>query len=137
MMSSSESEGQSSPGVGNDAGAALRNLLKVADQKSQTPAKNLDPSQSRNLDLRDEAFKACFKTLWIEILFLNLLILLQGFEFFGFKLNEWIFALFVSGVLLQTFFLLSGIIGDLYPKGRAMLNKKRPTLPRDFEGDDP
>lgn len=56
-------------------------------------------------------------TLWAQISFLAIMILFQGFKLCGFELNEWVFGVFVNGVLIQTFFLVRVIVQDLYPKG--------------------
>jgi hypothetical protein len=67
--------------------------------------------------LREEVGNKVLITLWVQIGFLAIMILFQGFKLCGFELNEWVFGVFVNGVLIQTFFLVRVIVQDLYPKG--------------------
>lgn len=69
---------------------------------------------------QNRALRRCFGwlmiwTLWAELLFLGVLILMQGFEIRGFRLNQWVFGFFVNGALLQTFFLVRVVLNNLFP----------------------
>ena len=67
--------------------------------------------------MRDTVARKIINTLWGEIAILAVLMLLQGFELWGFKLNQWVFGMFVNGVLLQTFFTVKIIVKNLFPDG--------------------
>lgn len=54
-------------------------------------------------ELRKTAVKRVFGLLWGELGLLALLIVFQGFNFWGFNLNEWVFGIFANAVLVQTF----------------------------------
>ncbi len=50
-----------------------------------------------------------------EMIFLVMLIILQGFNIGSFKLDHWFFGIFANGCLLQTFFLIKSIVSHAFP----------------------
>lgn len=69
-------------------------------------------------ELRGLIQKKVFQLLWVQLFFLFALLLLQGFRFQGFQLNEWAFGILVNGALIQTFFIVRFIVAHLYPQSK-------------------
>jgi hypothetical protein len=76
------------------------------------------------------SFRKSFKKhllwlLYIEIGVLYTFMALQGFNIWGFKLNDIVFGVFANAVIIQTFFSLSHVIKHLFPKqdGEDLLSK--------------
>lgn len=77
---------------------------------------------TQTLDLRKKIYKLIKKILIGEIIFLALIILLQGFKPWNFYLNHWFFGIFANACLVQTFFLAKCIVSHVFPddpKGTA------------------
>lgn len=68
--------------------------------------------------LRKKITKWIIRMLYGELGFVALAVAFQGFGFFGFSLNEWMFGLFVNGVVLQTFFTVKIIVKHLFPEDK-------------------
>ena len=78
-----------------------------------------DKEQRRQM--RQDFEKKVFRLLTGQIIFLGVLILLQGFNFLGFKLDEWVFGLLVNGSLVYTYFIIRYIVSDLFTGDSALL----------------
>jgi hypothetical protein len=76
----------------------------------------LDREQRRNL--RGRISSRIMWMLYGELLFVIAVVILQGFKPSGFSLNEWMFGLFVNGVILQTFFTVQIIVRHLFPQDK-------------------
>lgn len=50
-----------------------------------------------------------------ELMFLGLMIIFQGFTIWGFHLQEWVFSIFTTSVLAQTFLLVRVVVKNLFP----------------------
>jgi len=74
--------------------------------------------QRERLDNRIFILLAC------QVVFLVVLMLLQGFHVWGFSLNEWVFGFFINGSLIQTYLLVRDITKDLYPESSVIPTKK-------------
>lgn len=61
-------------------------------------------------NLREFIKSRLFWILYSELGFLVGIIIFQGFNIWGFKLNEYVFGVFTSAVLIQTFFLLRYVV---------------------------
>ena len=81
-----------------------------------------DKFNGQHYDFRKSIKNNVLIVLYAEIVFLMGLIVFQGFHFWRFELNGWVFGLFVNGALLQTFFLIRHIVTHLFPS-RHMYNK--------------
>lgn len=64
------------------------------------------------------------RILYLEILFVCVLLLFQGFGWWGFKLNNWAFGFFINGCLVQTLFLIKHIVINLFPNHYQTTNSK-------------
>src|SRR5262245_20396685 len=53
--------------------------------------------------------------LGIEIAFLMIMIICQGWKLGGFSLNDWVFGIFANACLLQTFLLIKCIVSHVFP----------------------
>ena len=55
-----------------------------------------------------------FNLLRMQVCFLLVLMLLQGFKPFGFSIDKWVFGFFVNGSLVYTYALIRYIASDLF-----------------------
>ena len=79
-----------------------------------------DRYNDQHLGFRKSIKNHVLTILYIEIGFLMLLIIFQGFHFWRFNLNDWVFGLFVNGALIQTFFLIRHIVTHLFPSRKEL-----------------
>lgn len=91
--------------AGADGKLALQHRLN--DEEIQISA------QRRHL--RSLIQSKIFYTLWGQLAFLFILLLLQGFKLWGFALNDWSFGILVNGAIIQTFFIVRFIVVHLFP----------------------
>ena len=61
-----------------------------------------------------------FHLLRLQVVFLFVLIFLQGFKPWGFSLDKWVFGLFVNGCLVYTYALIRYIASDLFNGSQKM-----------------
>jgi hypothetical protein len=76
----------------------------------------LDRTQRR--ELRGKISNRIMWMLYGELSFVIAVVILQGFKPFDFSLNEWMFGLFVNGIILQTFFTVQIIVRHLFPQDK-------------------
>lgn len=76
--------------------------------------------QDRNAlrELRDNYSNFIKRLLSIELLFAAILLLFQGFKVKDFQINNCLFGLFLAGIIGQTFFLMRGIVTNIFPKNK-------------------
>lgn len=89
-----------------DERAYFKNIDKFPELK-EPYAYNSDVQKH---NLREFIKKRLFWILYSELGFLVGIIIFQGFNIWGFKLNEYVFGVFTSAVLIQTFFLLRYVV---------------------------
>ncbi|WP_281645755.1 hypothetical protein [Parendozoicomonas sp. Alg238-R29] len=63
---------------------------------------------------RKEFDNKTFNLLRWQVGFLSLFVLLQGFGLWGFKLDNWVFGIFVNGSLIYTYAIIKYIASDLF-----------------------
>jgi hypothetical protein len=104
-----------------NAAKEARSLRELDPQVGTTTAQMAVMANEARLDgehkrsMRVKISTRILITLWIELAILAAMIGLQGFKPWGFSLNDWIFGIFVNGVLLQTFFTVQIIVKNLFP----------------------
>ena len=74
-----------------------------------------------NLNLKIDVKKKVFLILNFEIIFLLLLVCFQGFGWFGFKLNDYVFGVLNTGALVHTFAMAKIVVGSLFPIDKKAL----------------
>lgn len=67
-------------------------------------------------DMKISVKKWLFILLCCELIYLGILLILQGFKYKGFELNNWTIGLFSNGCLIQTFLVIRYIVNHLFPK---------------------
>ncbi len=93
---------------------SLGNLTTESEQEAEKEQDREDRKKDR--ELKEKTHSAVFKILRWQIIGLFVLMLLQGWGFWGFSLNQWAFGVFLNGTLVQTYFLVRFIVEHLYPK---------------------
>ena len=74
-------------------------------------------------NLRKGVERKIFVTLWAELFGLFILLMFQGFEHSGFKLNQWVFGIVITGVLGQTFLVLQHVVRNLFPSDATLIEE--------------
>ena len=80
-----------------------------------SPLSQDDQDRGQRRELQKSIQWKVFITLWAQLGTLFVLMLLQGFRFQGFVLNDWAFGILVNGTLIETFFLVRFIVSHLFP----------------------
>ncbi len=68
-----------------------------------------------------------FNLLRWQVGFLSLFVLLQGFSPLGFKLDSWVFGLFINGSLIYTYAIIRYIASDLFNGDHTLLKPQNTT----------
>ena len=71
--------------------------------------------QQQIIDFRDFLKSRSFRILYTELIFLAVLILLQGFKWWEFHINDWVIGIVSSGCLFQTFLIIRYIAVNIFP----------------------
>lgn len=93
-------------------------------EKIEKVSKGLDDGQRRKLRLY--IVLGVSTLLFGQIVILAVFLLLQGFGWGGFKLEQWTFGIWVNGTVIQTYLVLKIIVQHLFPlqQTRAKLGAK-------------
>lgn len=99
------------------------------EKKSKSPdaPKEIDTDKPliRNIDDKDKfewielRTKYANKIYWLllaEIVFLGVIVFLDGFNVWGFKINEWLLGSVFYGILTHTFLLVKTIVKNLFTR---------------------
>ena len=77
--------------------------------------------RKQNRGLRKNIAWYLLIVLAVELGFLGLMIVFQGFSIWGFLLNQFVFSVFTTSVLAQTFLLVRVVVKDLFPSGGKII----------------
>lgn len=104
--------------------AALEDSAKkesATDGLDTTASARADQFQLDRIQRRQLRGRISSRIMWMlygELGFVIVVVILQGFKPCDFSLNEWMFGLFVNGVILQTFFTIRIIVRHLFPQDK-------------------
>ena len=87
-------------------------LLEEAER--QRKQEHIEDLRQRRA-LRQDYSGRLFLLLVVQVAFVGVLILCQGWRLWGFRLHEWAFGIFINGSLIQTFFIVRQIVVHLFP----------------------
>lgn len=83
----------------------------------ETLIKNIDDKDKFEwIVLRTKYANKIFWLLSFEVAFINIIVILDGFNFFGFNLNKWLLGTIFCSILGHTFFLVKIIVKNLFIK---------------------
>ena len=92
--------------------------LEQRQQQFQLEHTQRKEESNQLIQLRQGVQSKLFALLTAQVIFLGVLILLQGTALWGFKLEEWAFAIFINGSLIHTYMLVKQITVNLFPSDK-------------------
>lgn len=79
--------------------------------------KNIDDKDKFEwIELRTKYANKIYWLLLAEIVFLGVIVFLDGFNIWGFKINEWLLGSVFCGILTHTFLLVKTIVKNLFTR---------------------
>ncbi|AMO58093.1 hypothetical protein GZ77_20440 [Endozoicomonas montiporae] len=109
--------------------AARTSLIQNAQAEASTELKSIQQEQlewHRSRRKHREKFdKKIYVLLCIQVGFLMLLMLCQGFRPFGFQLSNWVFGFFINGSLIYTYAIIRYIASDLFNGKHELLKPEK------------
>ena len=79
--------------------------------------KNIDDKDKFEwIELRTKYANKIYWLLLAEIVFLGVIVFLDGFNVWGFKINEWLLGSVFCGILTHTFLLVKTIVKNLFTR---------------------